>query len=142
EEAGPFERRNPVTVDGMLKAEGEPSVNELLTFLGDPLSDDRVREDEREKAVTVEHVKLLRCRLEKAIKEAAAVKDVKLLRDRLDETIQAADRKVDTIHETLNDLIELMTKQGIREEQVLPGSNEGVALDGDGMDMSRRDKRP
>ncbi|CAM9687792.1 unnamed protein product [Ectocarpus sp. 8 AP-2014] len=131
-QAGFLERRSPVRVDDMLKAEGEPSVNELLTFLVDPLSDDKVREDEREKAITVEHVKLLRCRLEKTIKEAAAVKDVKLLRDRLDETTQTTDRKVDTIHEKLNDLIELITKQGVGGGAVLPGSTEGVESDGNG----------
>lgn len=111
-EVGSFECRNPVRVDDMLKAEGEPSVNELLTFLVDPLSDDKVREDDREKAITVEHVRFLR--------------------DRLDEAIQTTNRKVDTIHEKLNDLIELKTKQGIRGGAVLPGSKEGVESDGDG----------
>eukprot|EP00752_Nemacystus_decipiens_P011383 g10115.t1 len=108
-----FERRNPIRVDDMLQAEGEPSVKELLKFLVDPLSDDKVREDEREKATTVEHVKLLRYRLEKAFETAIQTTDRKV--DTLHAATQTTDRKVDILHERMNDLMKLMPKQGIRE---------------------------
>lgn len=102
-------RRRPVRVDEMLRKANEPTVHQLLKFLIDPLSDDKVREDERKKATTVEHVKLLRYRLESHI----------------DRTVN---REMDTLHkeikavgDRLDDLGNLISQQrGQREEEVSP----------------------
>ena len=96
----------PVRVDEMLEEANEPSVKHLLKFLIDPLSDDKVREDERKKATTVEHIKLLRYRLESHI----------------DRTVE---RQMDALHEEikevgdrLKDLGELISQaQGQRRRQ-------------------------
>lgn len=104
-------RRRPARrVDEILDAEDEPSVKELLRFLVDPLSDDKVREDERKKATTVEHMKLLRNRLEN---------QNKLLQDHIDGTIN---RKMDVLHKAMDErmdvLVKLVSQQGNQEEEL------------------------
>ena len=75
--------RGGVRVDDMLEASGEPSVEELRLFLVDPVSDDTVREDEREKPTTLEHMKLLRYYLDRKVDTLQ--KDSTAMNERLDE---------------------------------------------------------
>lgn len=110
------DRWHQITVDEMLRVESEPSVRELLKFLVDPLGDDTVRDDERTKATTVEHMKLLRYRL-----ESTRVEQINLLQDHIDMTIN---KKMDTLHEgikavddRLNDLVKSISHHRKREEE-------------------------
>lgn len=58
----------PIRIDREVKCRsgGGLSVGELQEFLEDPMSDPKVREDEKSRPTTVEHMKQLRDRLEKS----------------------------------------------------------------------------
>lgn len=99
-----------VDVDNILAAEGEPSVTLLRTFVVDPLSDDKVREDERKKPTTVEHIKLLRDRL-----ESTTEKQNEKLKEELEEAIQKIERKVDSLQRAVRDIMDLIQLQ--RDEE-------------------------
>lgn len=79
----------------MLKAEGEPSVKELLKFLLDPLSGDTVREDQREKPTTSEHMKLLR--------------------NYCDRKVDNLQTDVTAMNERLSDIVRWISQQGYQE---------------------------
>ena len=103
----PHRPRVANNVDEMLKAEREPSVGALYKFLVDPLSDAEVREDERKRDATVEHVKLLRNRLEETfgrevdtLKKSIDVRDAQL--DNLHKAIIVMSRKLDGLVESIS----------------------------------------
>lgn len=111
EEEGEDSRRpdrvRVANVDEMLKAEREPSVGALYKFLVDPLSDAKVREDERKRDATVEHVKLLRNRLEEtfgrevdSLKRSMDVRDAQL--DNLHKAIIVMNQKLDGLVESIS----------------------------------------
>lgn len=56
----------PIRIDEAMKGSGGLNVGELQEFLEDPMSDPKVREDEKSRPTTVEHIKQLRDRLEKS----------------------------------------------------------------------------
>ncbi|CAM9399535.1 unnamed protein product [Ectocarpus sp. 12 AP-2014] len=75
-------RSSTPTIESILKkGRGGVGAENLLEFLEDPMNDKDVRQDEKERKTTVEHIKLLRDRLEKT-----TVEHTKLLRDRLEKT--------------------------------------------------------
>ncbi|CAN0035863.1 unnamed protein product, partial [Hapterophycus canaliculatus] len=58
------------TIESMLReGSGGVGAEKLLTFLQDPMDDDDVRQDEKDIKTTVEHIKLLRNRLESTIED-------------------------------------------------------------------------
>eukprot|EP00752_Nemacystus_decipiens_P018673 g16741.t1 len=63
-------QRGPPTVESMLKkGRGGVGAETLLAFLEDPMDDEDVRQDEKDRNTTVEHIKLLRDRLERTTDE-------------------------------------------------------------------------
>lgn len=77
EGAPPETTTTRLAVESMLKkGPGGVGADKLREFLDDPMHDKDVRQDEKERATTVEHVKLLRNRLEKSRKD-----DLKQLQD-------------------------------------------------------------
>lgn len=86
-------RRRPVRVDSILAVEHEPSARALLKYLLNPLSDAKVREDERNRDTKVEHIKLLRDRL-----ESTRVEQNKLLQSYLERKI---DHKIDALQASI-----------------------------------------
>ncbi|CAM9396391.1 unnamed protein product [Ectocarpus sp. 13 AM-2016] len=79
----------------LLKGDAGARADKLHKFLEDPMDDEHVRQDEKEKRATVEHVKLLRNRLEKTTME-----HIKLLRNRLEETTKS---ELQGLNDRLND---------------------------------------
>lgn len=86
-------RLSPPTIERLLKrGRGGVGAEKLLEFLEGPMNDDDIRQDEKEKKTTVEHIKLLRNRLESKAKDAleglgkkvASKSEVQELRDRLE----------------------------------------------------------
>lgn len=106
--------RDAPSVDDILRKKREPLVNELLQYLENPMSDAKVREDEKTKATTVEHMKLLRNHLEEAIQAT----DLKMER-KVDRTAKALDErlndKVDNLRNVmdrrLDGIVELIKQQ-------------------------------
>lgn len=103
----------------MLKKEGESLVKQLLEFLTDPLNDDKVRDDERKKPTTVEHMKLLRYYLDRKA-------------DTLNEEVKA------TMNERLAKTVQLISQQGCQERKCL---TEGGRSGSDRWDVSTRISR-
>lgn len=66
----PSKRESTSTIESMLKkGPGGVGVDKLREFLEDPMNDKDVRHDERDRKTTVEHIKLLRNRLEMTTKQ-------------------------------------------------------------------------
>ncbi|CAM9844008.1 unnamed protein product [Ectocarpus sp. 8 AP-2014] len=68
----------------LLKGDAGARADKLRKFLEDPMDDEHVRQDEKERRATVEHIKLLRNRLEKS-----SMENIKLVRDHLEETTKS-----------------------------------------------------
>ncbi|CAM9653004.1 unnamed protein product [Ectocarpus sp. 4 AP-2014] len=79
----------------LLKGDAGARADKLRQFLEDPMDDEHVRQDEKEKRATVEHVKLLRNRLEKT-----SIEHIKRLRNRLEETTKS---ELQGLNDRLND---------------------------------------
>ena len=118
-----FKALHPVRVDEMLKAQPDGvAAAELLEFLVDPLRDEAVREDERKRSTTVEHIKLLRNRLERTIdlkveplQKSIDDRDVQL--KNLRETVIEMDAR---LNEKLDNVVELISRRGIGQEINIP----------------------
>ncbi len=92
EEAASPEAATRLALESMLKkAPGGVGADKLREFLDDPMHDKDVRQDEKERATTVEHVKLLRNRLEKSRKDdlKQLQDDVKELKDDMKKVVLA-----------------------------------------------------
>ena len=79
------------TVETMLKkTPGGVGADKLREFLDDPMHDNDVRQDEKERPTTLEHVKLLRNRLEKSRKDDLKQlhNDVRGLKDDMKKMLQ------------------------------------------------------
>lgn len=118
-----FKPRHRVRVDEMLKAQPDGVVAaELLEFLVDPLRDEAVREDERKRNTTVEHMKLLRNRLEstidrkvEALQKSIDDRDVQL--HNLRKTVTAMDER---LNEKLDKAVELISRVATGGERNSP----------------------
>lgn len=111
--------RHPVNVDDMLKAQPDGVVAaELLEFLVDPLRDEAVREDERKRNTTVEHIKLLRNRLERTIdlKVEPLQKSIDDRHVQLDNLRKTVTEMGERLNEKLDNVVELISRRGIGEE--------------------------
>ncbi|CAM9587374.1 unnamed protein product [Ectocarpus fasciculatus] len=74
----------------LLKGPGGVGAQKLRDFLDDPMDDKDVRQDEKDRRTTVEHIKLLRNRLENTIKEELRGLEGALHKRMMEELSQAA----------------------------------------------------
>lgn len=73
------ERKKHLTIEDILKTPaGGVGADDLRRYLEDPMIDDEVREDERKRGATVEHMKLLRNRLETTLARVSNTTDAQL----------------------------------------------------------------
>ncbi|CAM9141307.1 unnamed protein product [Ectocarpus fasciculatus] len=111
------EPRTTQTVDDMLtNAHRGVGVEQLRRFLADPMNDRDVREDEKTRMSTVEHLKLLRDRLENRIVGSA---DFEKREGTVQTTLQAFDRrlqqlesKAEETNDSLREILRLVQNTG------------------------------
>ena len=95
------------TVDRLLRmGPGGVGIDDLLKFLEDPMDDEDIRQDERDRRATVEHIKLLRNRLERSRKRELSQldDDVKALRDDMTTTILGGKRLEEALRQLKVDM--------------------------------------
>lgn len=83
-------------VEALLKkrVHGGVGVDDLRRFLDDPMDDSRVRKDEKTRSVTVEHIKLLRNRLENTLASSSKFEELRKVSVTTKEWLQQLDARL------------------------------------------------
>lgn len=106
-----------ITVGAILEETVNMTVTKLRKYLEDPMIDPEIREDEKDREVTVEHVKLLRDRLEKEIgKMVKEDVDVRLrcIEDSLKDLAardKSREERLDRLQQGLEDILAKLTAE-------------------------------
>lgn len=106
-ESGSTGIKEPSYIEGMLKAPaGGVGADKLRTYLANPMIDAEVREDERSRGATVEHLKLLRNRIETTLSRAATTANTQFTQ--LSEECEKNKQHVADINRKLDEMLKML----------------------------------